>query len=74
MWCPGSVWCLIVSIPDLCLLTYFDCNVTETRLSIYHKQANCKFYRRPSELIVDNNVGLKTLLQHGISDLVFYGD
>ena len=23
-WYPGSVWCLIVSIPDLCPLSYFD--------------------------------------------------
>ena len=23
----GQVWYLIVSIPDLCLLTYFDCNI-----------------------------------------------
>ena len=23
MWCPGQLWHLIVSIPDLCLLTYF---------------------------------------------------
>ena len=22
-WCPGSVWYLIVSIPDLCTITYF---------------------------------------------------
>ena len=38
-----------------------------------HK-AFSKFYHRHSELIVKYNVGLKTLLQQGISEPVFYGD
>ena len=33
-----------------------------------------KFYHRHSELIVKYNVGLKTLLQQGISEPIFYGD
>ena len=33
-----------------------------------------KFYHRHSELIVEYNIGLKTLLQQGISELIFYGD
>ena len=33
-----------------------------------------KFYHRHSELIVDNSIGLKTLLQQGISLPIFYGD
>ena len=41
----GQVWYLIVSIPDLCNLTYFK-----------------------------YNIGLKTLLQQGISEPIFYGD
>ena len=42
----------------------------------YHKirKAFSKFYYRHSELIVKYNVGLKTLLQQGISDPIFYGD
>ena len=42
----------------------------------YHKlrKAFSKFYRRHSELIVKNNVFLKTLLQQGILEPVFYGD
>ena len=42
----------------------------------YHKsrKAFSKFYHRHSELIVKNNIGLKTLLQQGISELIFYGD
>ena len=42
----------------------------------YHKirKAFSKFYHRPSELIVKNNIGLKTLLQQGISEPIFYGD
>ena len=33
-----------------------------------------KFYHRHSELIVKYNIGLKTLLQQGISEPIFYGD
>ena len=33
-----------------------------------------KFYHRHSELIVKYNIGLKTLLQRGISEPIFYGD
>ena len=43
---------------------------------IYHKiqKAFSKFYRRHSGLIVKYKVGLKTLLQQGISEFIFYGD
>ena len=56
----GQVWYLIVSFPDLCRLSYFY---------RYHKirLAFSKFYHRHSELIVKYNIGLKTLLQQGIS-------
>ena len=42
----------------------------------YHKirKAFSKLYHRHSELIVKYNIGLKTLLQQGISELIFYGD
>ena len=42
----------------------------------YHKirKAFCKFYNRHSELIIKYNIGLKTLLQQGISEPIFYGD
>ena len=42
----------------------------------YHKirKAFSKFYHRHSELIVKNTIGLKTLLQQGISELIFYVD
>ena len=42
----------------------------------YHKirKAFSKFHHRHSELIVKYNIGLKTLLQHGISEFIFYGD
>ena len=41
----------------------------------YHKirKAFSKFYYRHSELIVKYNIGLKTLLQQGISEPIFYG-
>ena len=38
------------------------------------RKAFSKFYHRHSELIVNYNICLKTLLQQGISDPVFYGD
>ena len=42
----------------------------------YHKirKAFSKFYHRHSELIVNYNIELKTLLQQGISEPIFYGD
>ena len=42
----------------------------------YHKirKAFSKFYHRHSEFIVKYYIGLKTLLQQGISKLIFYGD
>ena len=42
----------------------------------YHKirKAFSKFYHRHSELIVKYNIGLKTLLQQGVSEPTFYGD
>ena len=42
----------------------------------YHKirKAFSKFYHRHSEFIVKYNIGLKTLLQQGISEPIFYGD
>ena len=38
------------------------------------RKAFSKFYHRHSELIVKYNIGLKTLLQQGISKPIFYGD
>ena len=42
----------------------------------YHKirKAFSKFYHRHSELIVKYKIGLKTLLQQGILNPIFYGD
>ena len=42
----------------------------------YHiiRKAFSKLYYRHSELIVKYNIGLKTLLQQGISEPIFYGD
>ena len=42
----------------------------------YHniRKAFSKFYHRHSELIVEYNIGLKTLLQKGITEPIFYGD
>ena len=42
----------------------------------YHKirKAFSKFYHRHPELIVEYNIGLKTLLQQDISEPIFYGD
>ena len=44
--------------------------------SRYHKirKAFSKFYHRHSGLIVKYNIGLKTLLQQGISEPICYGD
>ena len=39
-----------------------------------NRKAFSKFYHRHSELIVKYNTGLKTLLQQGISEPIFYCD
>ena len=43
---------------------------------IYHKtrKALSNFYQRHSEIIVKYNIVLKTLLQQGISEPIFYDD
>ena len=38
------------------------------------RKAFSKFYHRHSKLIVKYNIGLKTILQQGISEPLFYGD
>ena len=38
------------------------------------RKAFSKLYHRHSELIVKYNISLKTLLQQGISESIFYGD
>ena len=38
------------------------------------RKAFSKFYHRHAELIVIYNIGLKTLLQQGIKEPIFYGD
>ena len=38
------------------------------------QKAFSKFYHRHSELIVNYNIGLKTLLKQGISEPIFYGN
>ena len=38
------------------------------------RKAFSKFYHRHSELIVKYNIGLKTVLQQGILEPIFYGD
>ena len=42
----------------------------------YHKlrKAFSKFFNKHSEMIVKYNICLKTILQQGISEPVFYGD
>ena len=53
----------------------FNCSVIKQGYR-YHKirKAFSKFYQRHSELIVKYNIGLKTLLQQGISEPIFYVD
>ena len=81
-WYPGSVWYLIVSISDLCTLTYFydKRDLTQKLLKQgyqYHKLRKTlfsKFYRRYYDLISKFQIGLKSLLRQGLSEPKFYGD
>ena len=67
---------------NICMLWHSETVSTKTtypykRLGYrYHKirKAFSKFYHRHSEFIAKYNIGLKTLLQLGISELIFYGD
>ena len=52
-----------------CVIATFPCNVLGQV-----RKAFSKFDYRHSELIVKYNIGLKTLLQQGISEPLFYGD
>ena len=35
MWCQGWEWCLIVSIPDLCIFPYFNCDLAVMFASLF---------------------------------------
>ena len=57
-------------------LQNFDCKVIKKLGYLYHKSRNAfaKFYLRHPELIDKYDIGLKTLLQQGISEPAYYGD
>ena len=48
--------------------------MTVTNYGKKQNESLSKFYHRHSELIVKYNIGLKTLLQQGIPEPIFYGD
>ena len=50
------------------------CTFWKLQILCFYLLAFSKFYYRHSELIVKYNIGLKTLLQQGISEPIFYGD
>ena len=58
------------------LMTYFLTAKLLKQGYRYHKiqKTFSKFYHRHSELTVKHNIGLKILLQQGISEPIFYGD
>ena len=70
----------------LSLIVLLECDFNNRKLILtakllkqgyrYHKirKAFSKFYHSHSELIVKYNIGLKTLLQQGISEPIFYDD
>ena len=70
----------------LSLIVLLECDFNNRKLTLtakslkqgyrYHKnqKAFSKFYHSHSELIVKYNIGLKTLLQQGISEPIFYDD
>ena len=70
----------------LSLIVLLECDFNNRKLILttkllkqgyrYHKirKTFSKFYHSHSELIVKYNIGLKTLLQHGISKPIFYDD
>ena len=54
---------------------YHNCSEENLLIHIINtKSFFSKFYHRHSELIVKYNIGLKTLLQQGISEPLCYGD
>ena len=86
--CPVSIQCSVLMI-GLPAKHYLNCvSLTAALLTCYYsktcvtgplkidkiRKSFSKFYHRHSELIVKYNIGLKTLLQQGISEPIFYGD
>ena len=70
---------LSLSVLLECVLMFMNLFLTANLLKQgyrYHKirKAFSKFYQRHSELIVKYYIELKTLLQQGISEPIFYGD
>ena len=68
--------CVLINVDDLNNRNLFFTTKLLKQGYRYHKirKAFSNFYHRPSELIVKYNIGLKTLLQQGISEPIFYGD
>ena len=73
---------MIVALPGLFSYLFFNTrNKLQTAKFLnqgyrYHKlrKAFSKFYRRHSDLVSKFSVGLKSLLQQGLSQIEFYGD
>ena len=77
---------LLLCIISVCNHMLFEETVSKSNLFLtakllkqgyrYHKirKAFSKFYHRHSELTVRYNIGLKTLLQQGISEPIFNGN
>ena len=53
----GRVWCLVVSIPDLCLLTYFE-------KSTFNKNVSQEGSRHTSDLSIEGGLRCETELNN----------
>ena len=72
----------LLDSPELLQLSDFNCRNKALTAKLLRqgyryvklRKTFSKFYRRHSALVEKYNVGLKTLLQQGISEPEFYGD
>ena len=70
----GGTWDLIVLVPDHCLSINFEKPGNDTIGIINFERLFSKFYHRHYKLVSKFKVGLKSLLQQGLSEPEFYGD
>ena len=70
----GGTWDLIVLVSDHCRSIYFEKQGNDTIGIINFERLFSKFYHRRYKLVSKFKVGLKSLLQQGLSEPEFYGD
>ena len=56
LWYPGSVFYMIVSIPDLCLLSYFNCRFSYTTTNFLLLLDHVSFIRSADNALLTQKI------------------